>query len=189
MLCSYIGTFGASSSGFMSCCFRSRFAASLRFFLDFENKSPSIWSSVFSPFFFKISQSQDGYSESSIATGSVLLLRKFKPFRGVPAGTDDKTRLGGAAALLDCMPVAAGEGVKSVLKGWAADVDVAGAGWCDESGESCRDAVVAVVAEMALALRERVVERARLLASALESTRTYWIRVRAAARIQRWQIM
>jgi hypothetical protein len=38
-----------------------------------------------------MSHNQGGYSESSIATGSVLFLRKFRPFNGVPAGTDDST--------------------------------------------------------------------------------------------------
>ena len=33
--------------------------------------------------------SQSGYSESSIATGSDLSLKKLRPRRGVPAGTED----------------------------------------------------------------------------------------------------
>lgn len=106
--------------------------------MDSQNKSPSAASSVW-PSDFSTVHSHGGYSESSMATGSVLLLRKLRPLSGVPAGTELWTRAGALEALV-------------LLGGCAVEVDVAGA-----LGEADRAAsVVGASADAA-----RVVVKAR----------------------------
>ena len=81
------------------------------------------------------SHSQSGYSESSLATGPSWPLIYPNPLNGVPAGT----LLGGRAGPLNVdfgvvfgdegIPgVFAGDGVKGVENGCAAEVEVAGGG-------------------------------------------------------------
>jgi hypothetical protein len=67
-----------------------------------------------------ISHSHGGYSASSIATGSVLLLRKFKPFKGVPAGTDDSTTGESILFAFGLRPWPKGEMEMGVVNGFVA---------------------------------------------------------------------
>jgi hypothetical protein len=53
-----------------------------------QNRSPAAPASAFFSCLVRISHSQFGYSESSFATGSSLFFKKFRPFNGVPAGTE-----------------------------------------------------------------------------------------------------
>lgn len=57
-----------------------------------QYKSAAKFSSSAFAFGLRISHNQDGYSESSIATGSAFAFRKFNPFNGVPAGTEERTK-------------------------------------------------------------------------------------------------
>jgi len=90
-----------------------------------------------------------------------------------------------AAAAASFFNEAGAAGVVASLKGCAAEVEVAAGGACDDVEESCRglDAVV-VLAEMGVALRRGVVEKAR------EACEGAWdIRAREAARRQLRQII
>ena len=97
--------------------------------------SPTLPSSVLSPVGPSSPHSQSGYSESSFATSPSWPLRYPSPLSSVPAGA----LLGGRPGVLDAalgvvlgdegIPgVFAGDGVKGVEKGCAAEVDVARGG-------------------------------------------------------------
>ena len=146
-----MGTFSARLSGSRSCCFRRALAAMRRCFFDLavecqythrpirvgcmglslQNKSPSA-SCPFplsaAPLFCNTVHNHGGYSESSNATGSCLFFMKFSPLSTVPAGTLLCICSGFlllSTSLLIGRSRLSGEGVKGVLKGCAADVDVA----------------------------------------------------------------
>ena len=91
---------------------------------DLQYKSAAKFSSSAFAFGFKISHNQGGYSESSIATGSTLAFRKFSPFSGVPAGTEDKAMGESFFVALGFRPWPMGEMVIGVVNGWvASEVD------------------------------------------------------------------
>ncbi len=54
-------------------------------------------------------------------------MKKFNPLSSVPASTDERT-VAGVDGFRAATSVPAGEGVRGVLKGWAAEVDVAAGG-------------------------------------------------------------
>lgn len=58
---------------------------------NIQYMSASIAASSVDFFFSNMRHSQSGYSWSSMASGSDLPLMKFRPFKGMPAGTDDIT--------------------------------------------------------------------------------------------------
>lgn len=93
-----------------------------------QNKSPSALASLPSASLLSAStvHSHAGYSWSSIAIGSCLFFRKFRPLNTVPAGTLETIL---AAALLCSFWIGrfsrSGEDVNGVLKGCAAEVEVA----------------------------------------------------------------
>lgn len=103
----------------------------------------------------RIVHSQLGYSSSGSATGSWAFFKKFSPFNGWPAGIELLTSgVAFFSAALAACALRAGDavGVRGSLNGWAADVDVAVGGVCEDVEEPCRGAVwVAVVAEMGAA--------------------------------------
>lgn len=77
-----------------------------------------------------MSHNQDGYSESSIATGSAFAFKKFNPFNGVPAGTEERTK--GESVFLEeslgLRPWPTGEMEMGVVKGSVALEGEVGAG-------------------------------------------------------------
>lgn len=94
------------------------------------------------------------------------------------------------AAFPGSTPAAAGDGVNGVLKGCAADVEVAAVGLCEAEGGPWRGAdCVAAAGEMAFVWRGAEVEKERTAAGAMVSGATCAMRVRAAARKQRLQII
>lgn len=132
-----------------------------------QKRSPAAPASAFFSCRSSIVHSQSGYSSSGIATGSPLSLRKFRPFSGVPAGTEllinGAAFFSAAAAAASFFREAGAEGVMGALKGWAAEVDVAAGAVCEDVGLPWRGAVwVAALGEMGVALRiGAVVERKR----------------------------
>ena len=156
MVCSCSGIFGPSASGFNNCCFRNAFAATLRCFLDLENRSPSSTpapESLLAEDCSRTVHNHGGYSLSSNATGSCFPLRKFNPLSGVPATTELFTSTGGVDVFGGpgrfCF--LGGDDDRGVLNGCAAPVDVAAGGLCEDCGEPCRGA--AGVAEESVADR------------------------------------
>jgi hypothetical protein len=125
--------------------------------IDSQNKSPMPAPSTFFSWRIKIVHNHSGYSSSGSATGSCLFFSKFSPFSGVPAGMLLFTRgvtFFFAASVAWPFRLAEGAGVRGSLKGWAADVDVA-------AGGVCEDVAAVEVAEMGVALwrRDEVVRK------------------------------
>lgn len=136
---------------------------------DVQKRSPAPAASPFFSCRSSTVHSHSGYSSSAIATGSSRSLRKLRPLRGVPAGTELRTSGDGffsaaaAAAAASFFNAAGGEGVIFSLKDCAAEVEVAAGGLEGEPGAPFRAAVcVAVVAEMGVAFwRVGLVENGR----------------------------
>jgi len=85
-----------------------------------QNKSPCPAASA--PFSCRVKtvHSHSGYSSSANATGSCLSFKKFKPLRGVPAGTELRTSgvaFFSAAAAASFFRAGGGAGVVFSLKG------------------------------------------------------------------------
>jgi hypothetical protein len=98
---------------------------------DLQNSSPVLSMPSSLPFFPVSRQchSHSGYSSSGSATGSSLPLRKFNPFRDVPAGAIETGRgVLGFGRKFTPRETALGAGERGVEKGCAALVDVAAEG-------------------------------------------------------------
>lgn len=97
------------------------------------------------PSFSSICQSHAGYSLSSIASGSCWPLSSASPRRGVPAGTDDCTITSctGGCGSFRTASLSLRDGVRGVLKGCAAEVDIATCG--GDCGVCCTEEAAGAV--------------------------------------------
>lgn len=115
---------------------------------------------------------------------------KFKPLRTVPAATE--LLIGASAGFPDGMGRSwfAGEGVRGVLKGCAAPVEVAAGGLCDDEEGPCRGAACVALLGDSVAAAGLVEEMFRNVTWETRSAvREASLRYRSAARMQRLQII
>lgn len=111
--------------------------------MNVQKRSPAAPASAFFSCLVRISHSQLGYAESSIATGSSLFFKKFKPFNGVPAGIELFT-IGCAFSFAGASFWGDVAGVIGLDSGCAAEVDVAAGGVCEDAGVVWGDMGVAL---------------------------------------------
>lgn len=120
-----------------------------------QNKSPIPTPSLLFSCRLKIVHNHSGYSSSANATGSTLFFSKFSPLSGVPAAIllfTSGTTFFFAASVAWPLRLLDGAGVSFSLNGWAADVEVAAGGLCEDAESPCRGA--GCVAEMGVALEK-----------------------------------